>query len=223
MRAKNKSAIILGATGLTGGILLQALLKDIRYEKIILFSRRTVGVENPKLKEYIIDLFELEKYQEQFSADEVFCCIGSTQKKTPNKKVYRKVDYGIPTSAAKLCVKNKIPTFIIVSALGANPSSKFFYNRIKGEMERDVLKQNIEHTYILRPSLISGDREEKRKFEFFWKQLMKTTDFLMFGPLKKFRAIHPKKIAKTMVYVANQGYERVIIKSNTIEEIANNA
>lgn len=222
MQAKNKSAIILGATGLTGGILLQELLKDPHYDQIILFSRRTVNVENPKLKEYIIDLFELEKHQEQFNADEVFCCIGSTQKKTPNKKIYRKVDYGIPTSAAKLCVKNKIPTFIIVSALGANPSSKFFYNRIKGEMERDVLKQNIEHTYVLRPSLISGDREEKRKFEFFWKQLMKTTDFFMFGPLKKFRAIHPEKIAKTMVYVANQGYERVIIKSNTIEEIANN-
>lgn len=218
-----KSAIILGATGLTGSILLKKLLQDDRYAKIILFSRKTVGFEHPKMEEHLIDLFELEDHQEKFKADEVFCCIGSTQKKTPQKKVYRQVDYGIPVTAAKLCKQNDIVTFVVVSALGANASSKFFYNRIKGEMERDVLKLGIENTYFLRPSLISGERKEKRRFEFFWKQLMKTTDFLMLGPMKKFRSIHPKKIVKTMVYVANHSYGKTIIKSDVIEEIAAHA
>ena len=218
-----KSAIILGATGLTGSILLKKLLQDDRYAKIILFSRKTVGFEHPKMEEHLIDLFELENHQEKFRADEVFCCIGSTQKKTPQKKVYRQVDYGIPVKAAKLCKNNNIATFVVVSALGANSSSKFFYNRIKGEMERDVSKQNIKNTYFLRPSLIGGERKEKRPFEFFWKQLMKTTDFLMFGPMKKFRSIHPEKIAKTMVRVANQAYAKTVIKSDVIEEIAAHA
>lgn len=223
MQEESKSAIILGATGLTGSLLLQKLLKDPRYYKIILFTRRSVGFENPKIQEHIVDLFELEKYKAQFKADEVFCCVGSTQKKTPNKKVYKKVDYGIPVSAAKLCAENQIGTIVVVSALGAKPSSKFFYNRIKGEMERDVLSQKIENTYLLRPSLISGDREEKRPFEFLWKQVMKTTDFLMFGPMKKFRAIHPEKIVKTMIHVTNHDYRNAVIKSDVIEEIANNA
>lgn len=223
MAEENKTAIILGATGFTGGILLRQLLHDERYGKIILFTRRSVGFEDPKIEEHGINLFSLEAYKESFYADEVFCCIGSTKKKTPQKKVYKQVDYGIPLTAAKLCIANKIPTLVVVSALGANASSKIFYNRIKGEMERDVLNQKIKNTYMLRPSLIGGERDEKRQFEFFWKQIMKTTSFLMFGPMKKFRAIHPEKIAKTMVYVANQGYGNPIIKSDIIEEIAKNA
>lgn len=223
MQTANKTAIILGASGLTGGILLEQLLRDNRYKKILLFSRKSLNIKNPKVEEQVIDLFELEKYKEKFVADEVFCCIGTTKKKTPNKKVYKKVDYGIPLAAAKLCKENGIPTLAVVSALGANPSSKIFYSRIKGEMEREVRKQGIENTYFLRPSLIGGDRKEKRPFEFLWQQIMKTTNFLMFGPMKKFRAVHPEKIAKTMIYVANYGHDKSVIKSDVIQEIAENA
>lgn len=220
MPERKKIAIILGATGLTGNILLQQLLADERYGKIILFTRRVVGFEHPKMEEHLVDLFEMEEQQGKFRADEVFCCVGSTQKKTPKKKIYKQVDYGIPVTAAKMCREHDIPTFIVISALGANASSKFFYNRIKGEMERDVIKQGLKNTHILRPSLIGGEREEKRRFEFFWKQVMKTTDFLMFGPMKKFRSIRPETIVKAMIYLANHPYEKTIIKSDLIEEIA---
>lgn len=212
-----KTAIILGATGLTGGHLLNLLLKDDRYEKIKLFSRSSVGFSNPKIEEYLIDLFELEKHKKNFQADEVFCCIGTTKAKTPDVETYRKIDYGIPFAAAKLCKEKNINTYIVISAMGANPNSKVFYNKTKGEMERDVLKQNIQFTFILQPGLISGERDEKRLGESIAKFL-----FNILNPLipKKYRSISPETIAKSMVVIANQGFTQTRIKNQTIKEIA---
>ncbi|MGY8914724.1 MAG: NAD(P)H-binding protein [Flavobacteriales bacterium] len=221
METKDKTAIILGATGLTGGILLDILLANDHYKKVILFSRSTVGITHPKLEECLIDLFELETEAEKFKADEVFCCIGTTKSKTPNKEVYKKIDYGIPLSAAKLCRKNGIPTFIMISALGANANSSIFYNRIKGEMERDVLKCNISKTYIMQPSLIGGKREEKRVGEWIFKQLFGLFNLLLVGPLEKYRSIEPESIAKAMVWLANNDYDKIRIESDEIKLIEN--
>lgn len=215
-----KTAIILGATGLTGGILLQKLLEDSRYSKIKLYSRSPIGVKNDKIEEHLIDLLELEKYEADFVGDEVYCCIGTTQAKTPDHETYHKIDYGIPVTAAKLSKKNQIKTYLVISALGADPGSKFFYNRTKGEMEREVLAEKIPETYIFQPSLIGGKREEKRPFEAVWKKVMSLGDHLLIGPLKKYRSIHPEKIANAMVYVANHKYAATRIESKEIKEIA---
>ncbi len=215
-----KTAIILGATGLTGGNLLDFLLKNDRYGKIKVFSRSSVGISNPKLEEHLIDLFELEKHKEIFQADEVFCCIGTTKSKTPDNSIYKKIDYGIPFAAAKLCKENNIHTFIVVSAMGANPESKVFYNKTKGEMERDALKQNIPNTYILQPGLIGGNRSEKRLGESIAKFLFK-----ILNPIipKNYRTISPETIAKAMLTLANQGYSKNRVENQTIKEIAENA
>ncbi|WP_339610674.1 NAD(P)H-binding protein [uncultured Planktosalinus sp.] len=215
-----KTAIILGATGLTGSILLDLLLKDTRYEKIKLFSRSSVDISNPKIEEHLIDLFELEKHKKDFQADEVFCCIGTTKAKTPDNETYRKIDYGIPFSAAKLCKEKNINTYIVISAMGANPDSKVFYNKTKGEMERDVIKQNIQNTFILQPGLISGERDEKRLGESIAKFF-----FNILNPIipKKYRSISPETIAKSMVVIANQGFSHTRIENQIIKEIAKNA
>ncbi|MCY2686414.1 NAD(P)H-binding protein [Salinimicrobium sp. TH3] len=215
-----KTAIILGATGLTGGELLHKLLEDDRYSKIKLFSRSSIGVKNDKIEEHLVDLFELEKHSKDFVADEVFCCIGTTQAKTPDEETYYKIDHGIPVGAAKLAKENKIPRFIVISALGADPDSRFFYNRTKGEMERDVLAQGIPETYIFEPSLIAGNREESRPFEAAWKKVMSVGDHLLLGPLKKYRSIHAGSIADAMIYVANNKYAATRIESREIREIA---
>ena len=215
-----KTAILLGATGLTGGILLQKLLKDPRYGKIILFPRSSVKIKNSKIEEHLVDLFQLEKYKEQFKADQVFCYIGTTKSKTPNEETYRKIDYGIPVTAAKLCKENGISTFCVISALGANPESGMFYNKTKGEMQRDVLAQKIKNTYIFQPSLIAGDRGEKRFFENVAKQVMKILNYALRGPLKKYRSIHPEIIASAMIFVANKGYDKSVIESEEIKKIA---
>ncbi len=215
-----KTAILLGATGLTGGILLQELLKDSRYVKIILFSRSSVKIKDSKIEEHLVDLFQLENYREEFKADQVFCCIGTTKSKTPNEETYRRVDYGIPVSAARLCKENGISIFAVISTLGANPKSRLFYSKTKGEMQRDVLAQNIENTYIFQPSLIAGDRGEKRFYENFANQVMKFLNFTLIGPLKKYRSIHPEIIARAMLIVANKGCKKSIIESEEINKIA---
>lgn len=170
MQRFGKTAIILGATGLTGGVLLDLLLKDERYEQIKLFTRSRTGLKNPKIEEYLIDLFEMEQFKNLFQADEVYCCVGTTQKKTPDKDTYRQIDFGIPATAAKMAAENGIEVFLVISAMGANQNSRIFYNRTKGEMEGAVLDAKISKTHILRPALISGDREESRPAEFFGKK-----------------------------------------------------
>jgi len=217
---KQKTAIILGATGLTGSILLEKLLKDDRYLKIKVFSRNHVKVNNEKIEEYLIDLFELEKMADLFTADEVYCCIGTTQDKTPDKDTYRMIDFGIPATAAKLSKRNKIGTFQVISSMGANEKSSIFYNRVKGEMEGAVLDQQISNTYILQPSLIGGNREESRPFESIWKKIMSVGDNLLVGSLRKYRTIQPEIIADAMIYLANNDYRSGTIPSDEIKVIA---
>ncbi|MEQ9583419.1 MAG: nucleoside-diphosphate sugar epimerase [Arenibacter sp.] len=219
IKLKEKTAIILGATGLTGGYLLQMLLKDERYVKIRLFSRSSIGFSHPKLEEYIVDLLNLESYKTNFLADEVFCCIGTTKAKTPDLEMYRRIDFGIPVSAAKISDTNGIETFLVISAMGANSKSAVTYNRKNGEMEVVVLKCGIPNTYILQPSLISGQREEKRLGEWLAKQFMKVFNFVLLGPLEKYRSIDPKVIAGTMVWLANNYYGNARIQSDEIKKI----
>ena len=218
-----KTAIILGATGLTGGMLLQQLLEDDRYEKIKLFSRNSVEINNPKIEEHLIDLFKLEEHKDKFTGDEVFCCVGTTKKKTPDHNTYTNIDRGIPVTAARLCKANNIDTFLVVSALGANPKSRVFYNRIKGKMEKEVLEQEIKNTYILQPSLITGERKESRSFEKVGKVMLNFINPFFLGTLRKYKSISAESIARAMVAIANKpelDVER--IPSDEIKNIAHN-
>lgn len=215
-----KTAILLGATGLTGGILLKLLIADGRYGNIKLFSRSALGDTHPKVQEYQVNMFELPKYATEFLADEVFCCIGTTNARTPDRELYEKIDYGIPVHAAELCKQNGIGTFVVVSALGANAKSAVFYNRIKGRMEEAVLGLGLTRTYILQPSLIGGKRKEKRVGEWLAKQVMKGLNPILVGPLKKYRSIHPGTIAKAMVWLANNTFESPKVSSDKIRAIA---
>ena len=199
--------------------MLQLLLDDDRYKRIKLFSRNEIGFKHPKIEEHLVDFLELQTDTLDFVGDEVYCCIGTTKAKTKNKSLYRKIDLGIPVTAAKLAYENEIETFIVISALGANPNSKMFYNSLKGEMEEEVLRIGISKTHIMRPSLISGKRKEMRIGEWVFKQLMKIANLGMVGPLEKYRSIDPKTIANCMIWLANHGYHKVIIESDEIKSI----
>lgn len=218
-----KTAIILGATGLTGGILLQQLLQDPRYGKVKLFGRSSVAVKHKKIEEHLVDLFEPDTFQNLFYGDEVYCCIGTTKSKTGDEETYKKIDRGIPVSAAILSRKNNIPTFVVISALGANKNSKVFYNRTKGEMEAEVLAQDIANTYIFQPSLIAGDRVESRPMEKLAMKIMNVINPVFMGGLKKYRSINPETIAKAMIITANEGYHKERILSDEIKQISEDA
>jgi uncharacterized protein YbjT (DUF2867 family) len=216
-----KTAIILGASGLTGTILLHKLIEDKSYQSIKLFSRSKIeGLPN-KVTQFIGDLLELEKFKADFTADEVFCCIGTTAKKTPDKKRYKQIDYGIPVTAAKLAKENNIETFLVISSMGANKRSTIFYNRTKGEMEHAVLKQHIKNTFILRPSLIGGERKEHRIGEKIALVVFKLMQPLLIGNLKQYKTIDAENIAKVMCYLANKKTNaEVIITSNEILKLS---
>jgi len=213
----NKTAILLGATGLTGGVLLDYLLTDETFTKVIIFGRSSCGKTDDKIEEHLGDLFHLEAFSEVFTGDVVFCCIGTTKSKTPDKETYKKIDYGIPVAAAKLSKQNGIDTFEVISAMGADASSGTFYNRVKGEMERDVLDVGIKNTHIFQPSLLGGDRDEKRFGERMAQVAMSAFSFLV---PKKYKIIEPETIAKAMLLVAKNGHAEARIPSDKIKEIA---
>ncbi len=219
MNNTKKTAILLGATGLTGGILLDLLLKNETYTKVKLFSRTSVGFTHPKIEEHLIDLLQLENYSTDFTGDEIFCCIGTTKKKSPDKETYKKIDFGIPVAAAKLAKQNNINAIIIISALGADAKSSVFYNQIKGEMENAVIAQKIKITYILQPALIGGKRSEKRAGEWIFKQVMKVFNVMLVGNLAKYKTIEPETIAKAMLWLANNPYHEVKIESDVLKKI----
>jgi uncharacterized protein YbjT (DUF2867 family) len=216
-----KTAIILGATGLTGSSVLQKLIKDARYDNIKLFSRSKIDGLPNKVTQFVGDLLKLEEFKADFTAQEVYCCIGTTAKKTPNKTLYKQIDYGIPVAAAKLSKENNIPTFLVISAMGAKTNSTVFYNKTKGKMERDVLKQDIKNTFVLRPSLIGGKRNESRILEKIGLAVFKVISPLFIGKLKEYKIINAETIAQAMINLANNtNKEEVIISSNKIKTLS---
>jgi uncharacterized protein YbjT (DUF2867 family) len=214
-----KTVILIGTSGLTGSLLLEELIWDKSISKIKTFSRSPLQNTNPKVEQFTLDLLELEKYENDFHADIVFCCIGTTKAKTPDKKAYKAIDYGIPVAAAKLCKTNQIETIIVISALGADSGSSIFYNKTKGEMQDAVLNEGVKNTYILQPSLILGQRKEFRLGEKIGEVLMTLFSLFLFGKLKKYKAIHAKTIAEAMLHLAKHNYTHHIIPSDEIKNI----
>ncbi len=195
---KKKTAIILGATGLTGSYLLDILLESNDYKKVKVFTRRTTEKKHPVLEEKLCNLLKLQQYADDFIADEVFCCIGTTRVKTPDKALYNEIDFGIPVVAATLAEKNNVETFSVISAIGANKNSRIFYSRTKGEMEEDILQKNIPNILIYRPSIIFGKRKDRRLFEKTGLIFTKVLQIFFVGKLQNYKSIHAKILAKAI-------------------------
>lgn len=208
-----KTAIILGATGLTGSCVLQQLIANDHYASIKLFSRKASGVNHPKVEEFIGDLLHLETFESDFTGDEVYCCIGTTKKKTADSNVYRTIDVGIPACAAQLSRMNGIKTFAVVSAIGANSKSSVRYNRMKGDMEQSITSAEIAHTYIVRPSFIAGNRQERRSGEKIGLAVFKGLKFLI---PKKYRAVEANDIAAFMIALCAEKAPSCIAESSDI-------
>ena len=216
----SKVGIIIGATGLTGNYLIKELLEDKRYSKLVVISRRPLGIKHEKMEEHIVQLLDTNDWTGLIQGDHVFCCIGTTRKKTPDKKLYYKIDFGIPKKIALAGKKNGVTGFAVISAIGANSESSIFYNRLKGEMENAIKKDGPDLSYIMRPSIIDGSRKENRLLEKIGLVGSKLIGFLLVGRFKKYRLIHAQDIAVAMIEIVNSSEKKMIYESDEIQSLA---
>ena len=129
-----KTALIAGATGLVGSYLLRMLLQSDRYSKVIAVVRKPIEIKDTKLEQKVID-FDKLAVTPGLTADDIFCCLGTTMKKAGSKEKFYKVDYTYVVELAKVTSRQFASQFLVVSAMGTDKNSRFFYNRVKGEME----------------------------------------------------------------------------------------
>jgi len=212
---------IAGASGLVGHELLMISAHLDQVSKVKAISRSPLGKIPAKVENLIMDFDSLESKAEALRADIFICCLGSTIKKAGSQEAFRRVDYDYVVQFAKVAEKVGAKKLLVVSAMGASAESKVFYNRVKGEMEEALYDLNIPQIEVFRPSLILGERKEARRGEDIAQKLAPVLNKVMMGPLRKYRAISAKDIAKAMAIATVNFYEgRYIYESDEIQAIA---
>lgn len=209
-----KTALVLGATGLIGDLLTHRLVDSPFYEKVKVLVRKSLTWQHPRLQEIQFDFDYPNGLVTQ--ADDIFCCLGTTIKKAGSKDAFRKVDYHYPLDIARLSLANGARQFAIVTAMGANAESSIFYNRVKGEVERDLTSLNYPTLLIFRPSLLFGNRSENRFSERIAAGAMR-----LFNPLipAKYKGIEAEKVAKAMLTTTQQGLTgKHVFESDALQE-----
>jgi len=194
-----KTAIIIGATGLTGQALLNQLLHDDYFNHVVMFVRKKIEIAHTKLTQHCIDFNTLDLYKDLIKGDVVFCCMGTTIKTAGSQEAFKKVDYTYPTEFAKLAKQNNVNIFCLQSSLGADAKSTNFYLKVKGETEQALEQLHFNSFATFRPSMLLGDRTEFRLGEKIGKVVMQGLSFAFVGKLKRYKAIHVNQVASAMI------------------------
>ena len=199
-----RKALLLGATGLVGGHVLERLLAGDDYDAVVTLGRRPPGRTHPRLTHREVDFEALEAHAALFAVDDVYCCLGTTMKQAGSKEAFRRVDHDYPVAAARLAHDAGASQYLLVSALGADSGSVFFYNRVKGEVEEAVAGVSFYGVYLFQPSLLTGDRDETRAGEAVAERVLGALSFALRGPLRRYRPTPARDVAEAMSAVARQ-------------------
>jgi len=210
----SKRVIIAGASGLIGSKLLTIMLNHVDYDEVLVLVRKKLPIEHKKLIQLVIDFDKLDDHAAAITGNAVFCCLGSTQKKTPDLAVYRKIDHDYPVMLAQLAKQNGVNQYHLVSAIGANSKSSNFYTKMKGETEDDLQEVGLKCLHIYEPSILTGDRKESRPMERISIGLMKVINPLLIGGLKKYRSIPAQTVALAMFNESLKNDEGVFIHAS---------
>ena len=207
----NKTAVVIGATGLVGKQLVSQLIDNPFFSKITVLVRRSTQISHEKLNEVIVDFDDLESVSSSIKGYVLFSCMGTTIKQAKTKDNQYKVDYTYQYETARIAAENKISTYVLVSSTGANVSSSVFYSRIKGELEEAISKLPFDKIKILRPSVLMGKRNEFRLGETIGIAIMTGLKFIPY--LKKWRGIKDSEVAHAMITMSlEQVSENIDVK-----------
>jgi len=193
-----KTALLAGATGLVGREILTLLSHDPRISDVRSLARRPLPGpdKGPRIVECIADFDRLQEHLDWFKADMVFCALGTTMATAGSEAAFRKVDFDYPLEIAKLARSQGAGHFLLVSAAGADPRSRFFYPRVKGELEAAVRALGYPSLTIARPSLLLGDRKEHR----FGEEIAKRFSWILPPP---WRGVQASVVASALVRAAH--------------------
>ena len=208
-----KSALLAGASGLVGGECLKRLLAERAYGRVVVVTRRDLGAvaNHRKVEQVVCDLARLDTAAQRLRADHVYCALGTTISKAGSQAKFREVDFEYPKRLAEIARANGAAHFSLVSALGANRASPFFYSRVKGEIEAALRGMGWPSLCLVRPSLIAGERGEPRPLERLAEHALR------FAP-RTWRPVQARDIAAAMVATALRSPPgTTVIESREIE------
>lgn len=191
-------AIVLGSTGLVGKSLVELLIQNDLFSTVKLLVRRPSGFKHPKIEEYIVNFDDISSFQDLVQGDVLFSCMGTTLKQAGSKAAQFKVDYTYQYEVAKAAAENGVSDYLLVSSANARAKSAIFYSRIKGELDEAVMNLPFSSTFIFRPSVLIGKREEKRKGEELGVKAINAIGKIV-PSMKKYRGIKGKEVAQAML------------------------
>jgi len=215
------TALIAGASGLVGSHLLEQLLASPEYDRVIALVRRPLALAHPKLVPVVADFTALEKVTADLRCDDAYCCLGATIKQAGSRENFRAVDHGAVLAVAWAAQRGGAQRFFLVSSLGADAASRFFYNRVKGETEEALEVLGFSTLGIFRPSLLLGPRREFRLGERISAGILWLAEPLLLGRLRQYRAIPAEVVARAMLRCSfgRQGQGVLIFRSDEIQDL----
>jgi uncharacterized protein YbjT (DUF2867 family) len=190
--------MLVGATGLVGGSVLRQVQDDARVDRIVAPTRRELP-PHPKLENPLVDFEHLPADAPWWSVDGVICTLGTTIRKARSQEAFRRVDYDYPLAVARFARQHGAQAFSLNSATGADPGSRFFYNRVKGEVEEALRAVEFPSLTIVRPALIGGDRDEFRPVEFMAMRVLRLAEPLL---PRRYRIVPHERLARVLLEAA---------------------
>ncbi len=215
------TALIAGASGLVGGLLLEQLLEAGEYDRVIALGRRPLGLTHPKLVQLTVDFAALGPMAADLRCDDAFCCLGTIIADAGSREAFRAVDHAAVLAFAWAAQRAGAQRFFVVSALGANADSRVFYNRVKGETEDALEVLGFSTLAIFRPGLLLGRRARPRTGERVMAAVLWLAEPLLFGRLRKYRAIEAGVVARAMLRCSfgRPGQGVLIFPSDEIQDL----